>query len=49
MIYSLRNNCTENYYNRMLTVQVIIKTQSHKFLKKQMSVKVYRCFYNWAQ
>jgi len=25
MTYSLSNNCTKNYYNRTLTVQVIIE------------------------
>jgi len=25
MTYSLSNNCTKNYYNRPLTVQVIVK------------------------
>jgi len=25
MTYSLSNNCTKNYYYRMLTVQVIVK------------------------
>ena len=25
MTYSLSNNCTENYYNRTLTVQVIVE------------------------
>jgi len=25
MTYSLSNNCTKNYYNRMLTLQVIVK------------------------
>jgi len=25
MTYILSNNCTENYYNRMLTAQVIIE------------------------
>jgi len=25
MTYSLSNNCTKNYYNRTLTVQVIVE------------------------
>jgi len=40
MTYSLSNNCTENYYNRTLTVQVIVEdVVTWIFLRHSVCVK----------
>ena len=41
MTYSLSNNCTKNYYNRTLTVQVIVEDAvTWIFLKHSVDAKV---------
>ena len=45
MTYSLSNNCTKNYYNRTLTVQVIVEdVVTWIFLKHSVVVAaVFHC------
>jgi len=47
MTYSLSNNCTKNYYNRTLTVQVIVEDVvtwiflKHSVVVRLMNFKIY--------
>ena len=47
MTYSLSNNCTKNYYNRTLTVQVIVEdVVTWIFLKHSVYINVHTLRFN---
>ena len=46
MTYSLSNICTKNYYNRTLTVQVIVEdVVTWIFLRHSVVLSYFRMFY----
>ena len=46
MTYSLTNNCTKSYYNRTLTVQVIVEdVVTWIFLRHSVEVEKYTIFF----